>query len=290
MQKKLLALTISTLALSGQALAAPGDPVPNSFTNGTVADADQVNANFAEVVSQITTVNSSIPAAETTYDYNDFTSLYNQKVFSFTDSHGPVDTETRNYDRSVTNQLSFQRLRSSSSILLRRDDIFLDTSGDELRFIRRDLYNVTGGVATGLNYTETLSPGLFNRTTSMLLGRTVGTSSDITLSNGATGSSITTQTASLIAVNQSVTVPAGTFTGCMVIAHTREGINAGGSYKRMNTYCPTAGLVKQIQTRHIYDQTATASVNANVSTRTQVLELSSCTNSSDQNVNCVTGL
>lgn len=45
--------------LASSAQAAPGDAVPNTFSNGTPADADQVNANFSEVVNQISTLAES---------------------------------------------------------------------------------------------------------------------------------------------------------------------------------------------------------------------------------------
>ena len=58
MKKLLLTLAISS-AMSGAVFAAPGDAVPNTFTNGTPADADQVNANFSAVVTQISELATS---------------------------------------------------------------------------------------------------------------------------------------------------------------------------------------------------------------------------------------
>lgn len=53
MKKTILAIAISTTVFSGMAIAAAGDAVPNSFTNGTPADAAQVNANFDALSTQI---------------------------------------------------------------------------------------------------------------------------------------------------------------------------------------------------------------------------------------------
>jgi len=55
---KKIILAIATV-LAASVHAAPGDAVPNTFSNGTPADADQVNANFSEVVNQISTLVTS---------------------------------------------------------------------------------------------------------------------------------------------------------------------------------------------------------------------------------------
>jgi len=48
-----------TMIITSNLSAAPGDSVPNIFTNGTPANADLVNANFNEVVNQISTLATS---------------------------------------------------------------------------------------------------------------------------------------------------------------------------------------------------------------------------------------
>lgn len=57
--KPTLIATALTAIFSSNLYAAPGDAVPNTFSNGTPANADQVNANFTEVVNQISTLSTS---------------------------------------------------------------------------------------------------------------------------------------------------------------------------------------------------------------------------------------
>ena len=49
------ALTVTTLAVGALAMVALADPIvlPNTFQNGTVADADEVNANFDELTNAV---------------------------------------------------------------------------------------------------------------------------------------------------------------------------------------------------------------------------------------------
>ena len=53
MKKTLLAIAISATTFSSITMAAPGDPVPNVFSNGTPADATLVNENFDALSTQI---------------------------------------------------------------------------------------------------------------------------------------------------------------------------------------------------------------------------------------------
>ena len=60
-------LTLVLLAIP-LAVAAGTLAVPNTFTNGTVADADEVNANFGSVKAAVDDNDSRITAAQATAD------------------------------------------------------------------------------------------------------------------------------------------------------------------------------------------------------------------------------
>jgi len=401
MKKTLLAIAI-TSTMSATAFAAPGDAVPNSFSNGTPADADQVNANFTEIVNQISTLASStgvvgadgvgiesitdnndgtftitltdgnattmtlpagpagtdglngtngtngingtngtdgingtngtngvdgndgvgissvtdnldgtftitltdtssttltIPAGPAgsdgangldgtngtngvdgtdgvgissitddgagnvtinlsdgsstvhtvltnpTYSYRDYSHTYNTKTFVAQDTNGAFTQEERTFDRSVAGQVSFLRHRTGG-ISDKMDTIVLDNSGPELRMIQFDRHATLD--PNTVTESRTMTPGVLFRTETMEQGKTFG--SDSLLSRDGTPSSGVLQTAALIAVNQAVTVPAGSYTGCIKITRHRAARHLGSTYDRINTFCPGLGLVRQLHT------------------------------------------
>ena len=417
MKKTLLAIALSA-TFSATAFAAPGDAVPNSFSNGTPADADQVNANFTEVVNQISTLNDSItngtdgigissiidnnngtftinltdgtstihtkpkgdkgdigltglkgdkgdigltglkgdkgdigltglkgdkgdigltglkgdkgdigltglkgdkgdigltglkgdkgdtgltgPAgndapAATTYSFRTYGHTFNEKVFDVIDSRSKFISEIQTFTRSPgIVSYTRNRIKSNGVDTWKYETITLATSlePDEIKFTERKGHPVNAGTPDPLttSWTETLSPGHISRTGAMEQGKVFG--SDVSVSYddylNPVSSSVSIQTGALIAVNQTVTVPAGTFTDCIKTSITRSGIKAGGSLMRINTYCAGAGLVKQIQTKRFHNDNNSGTggllTNQPVLTQTFVKELSSCKDTNDLDV------
>lgn len=357
MKKTLLAIALSA-TFSATAFAAPGDAVPNSFSNGTPADADQVNANFTEVVNQISTLNDSItngtdgigissiidnnngtftinltdgtstihtkpkgdkgdigltglkgdkgdtgltgPAgndapAATTYSFRAYGHTFNEKVFDVIDSRSKFISEIQTFTRSPgIVSYTRNRIKSNGVDTWKYETITLATSlePDEIKFTERKGHPVNAGTPDPLttSWTETLSPGHISRTGAMEQGKIFG--SDVSVSYddylNPVSSSVSIQTGALIAVNQTVTVPAGTFTDCIKTSITRSGIKAGGSLMRINTYCAGAGLVKQIQTKRFHNDNNSGTggllTNQPVLTQTFVKELSSCKDTNDLDV------
>ena len=350
MKKTLLTIALTSV-FSASAFAAPGDAVPNSFSNGTPADADQVNANFTEVVNQISTLaesgvvgpegpqgpqgpagpqgdqgiqgltgpqgdqgiqgiagpqgdqgiqgvagpqgdqgiqgvagpqgdqgiqgltgndgvgiasvtddgagtltitldnaatsTHSIPSTAT-YSYRDYAHAYDTKTFTAQDTSGAFTQEVRTFDRTVTGQVSYLRHRTGGTAD-KMDTIVLDNSGAELKLIEFGRHGTLD--ANTVTETRTMSPGVLLRTETMEPGKTFG--SDSLLSRDSVASSGVLQTSTLIAVNQAVTVPSGSYTGCIKVAQHRAARHLGSTYDRINTFCPGVGLVRQLHTNWV---------------------------------------
>jgi len=235
MKKTLLALTFLTLAISGQTLAAPGDAVPNTFTNGAVANADQVNANFTAVVSQISEL-------ATTYSFRDYGHLYDTKTFSVVDSSGIYDNEVRTFTRT-SGQVSYTRDRSLSSARTQYQTIYLDTSGTDLLFTKIEGHSPVN--ITVIGNTNTMTPGVKMRTESMEVGKSFGSGS--VLSSTLNGTSAVVQTSILLAANVNLTVNSVDYNGCIQVSRHRAATRLGGRHDSVSTFCPGVGLVQEIQ-------------------------------------------
>ncbi len=311
MKKTILTIALTSI-ISFPALAAVGDNVPHSFSNGTPADANQVNANFAEVVTQISTLSASgvvgpqgepgtagvagdegvgvtsivddgagnltinlsdgsssvhiIPSV-TTYSYRDFGHTFSQKTFAVTDTRNKYDSEIRIFDRSVSGRVSYTRERLLNTNRIKYNTIMVDNSGPELLFVEFKSHDNSSLAVTN---TQIINNGLISRTENMEIGKTFGSDATVVSSNGAVDA-YTVQTSSLLSVNQSVTVPAGSFTGCIKVARHRSGNTLGTTNDLINTFCPGVGLVKQVFSKVFYN-TSSPSIRTEIT----VKELSSC--------------
>jgi len=208
----------------------------------------------------------------TTYSYRDFTQAYTSKTFNVSDSRGKYDSEIRTFDRSVSGRVSYLRDRVHSvNGRFKLDTIVLDNSGSELKFVGLKARNkFTGDVIADI----AIDPGLVARTASMQIGKTFGSDVKVTINDlvaGVTSTAYTQQRVVLVAANQTVTVPAGQFTGCIKLSSHRSGNALGETFDRTSTHCPSVGLVKQVQSRVFYD-----SVAPGIKTHTTVQELASC--------------
>ena len=126
MYKKLYK-TILLLSVSGGVWAA-GDPVPHQFSNGTPADANQVNQNFQELADRISEISASTqgPAGpqgeqgppgpgKPAYNYLDYSHNFSSKTFERSIDGILKSTETRTYDRSTPGTLVVHRHAISNS-------------------------------------------------------------------------------------------------------------------------------------------------------------------------------
>ena len=214
-----------------------------------------------------------IPATAT-YSYRDFGHTYGKKTFAVTDSRLKYDTEIRTFDRiSVPGQVSYTRDRRTDggTIAFRYHTITVDNSGSELLFKVLTTHDATAtDPSTVITETKTITPGLISRTESMELGKVYG--SDVTVASDINVDAFVVQTSALIAVNQSVSVAGGSFSGCIKISRHRSGNTLGETHQQISTFCPNVGLVKQIFSKVFYD------ASPEIRTHTTVKELSTCDN------------
>lgn len=278
MKKSFITLAITAALFSSTTLlAAPGDSVPNTFTNGNVADATEVNANFNEVTTQIGTVNTNVNSLTTTvntlssdvsaltttvnslptptttavYSYRDYRHTYTTKTFNVLSTdpgNNEFDTEVRTFDRTITNQVSFSRDRSLSGARTQYHTITLDDTGD-LLLTKFEVHNTT---TLAVTETRTLTPGITLRTENMEIGKTFGSASLLT--SDTNGDSAVIQTTALLGV-EDITVPMGSYTGCLKIMRDRNSERLGSNHKRIGWYCAGQGLVKQVEVREQWNGT-----------------------------------
>ena len=240
--------------------------VPNTFTSGQPARAAEVNANFADVESQIssnstliqqnatdilnnTNAISSIPA-QITYDYRDFTanSTITSKTFALNGNCGT--REVRTFTRTVVNngtEITMTRKRDTANVVcFWRDNIYLETQ-TERQLLSGKNYDPTTGELTG---TYTLDLPLTLETSSMGKGINIGDAAKIseTLA-GATPAyfgTIVQLNSALEIETTDVTVPAGTYSGCLKLSSIRRS-QAFGRYQQISWKCPGIGEVKRLQ-------------------------------------------
>jgi len=268
-------------------------PSGTNGTNGTdgigiASITDDGAGTLTITLTDTSETTHSIPIAATVYSYRNFGTTFGEKVFDVVDSRNKFISEIQTFTRSpgiVSHTRN--RIKPNGIDTWKYATITLDNSGDELLLVEKKDHPVNAGTPdpSTATYTETLSPGHIARTTTMEKGGVFGSDVAISYDDGVNPvrTTFSIQTGALIAVNQTVTVPAGTFTGCIKTSTNRSGINSGGSLQRINTFCPGAGLVKQIQTKKFYNDNNDglgSTTQSSVITHTFMKELSSCKNES----------
>ena len=312
MKKTLLAIAITASTFSGITMAAPGDAVPNTFSNGTPADATLVNENFDALSTQIGDLAASGVAgpvgpqgpvgiqgpqgdqgiqgiqgpagtsapAPTVYNFRDFSQTFNTKTFTVADTNGGYDKEIRTFTRVPGVSVSFTRERTLyddvNLIDVRQQyhTITFDVSGSEMLFTKFEGHNKS---SLAVVETRTMTPGVTFRTETMELGKTFGSDSYLTWSrtDGTSGSSAVNQTVTLISANQTVTVNGKTYNGCIKIARHRNSTKVN-TYDAINTHCPGVGMVRSVTTQLSFTAGDFVSVAPTLSTQSILLELSAC--------------
>lgn len=289
----------------------------NTFTNGDVADADDINHNFSLLDDRITSISltpgpqgpagpqgtagpqgiagengqnglngidgaAGVDGAQgpqgpqgpagadglngadgtgiTLQSNAGFTSsAYTEKVFTVTGTQGAWDTEIRSYNRTsnpdgtVSTQATHQRISAGNVFKHLVLEYLTDTSGDR-HFIEQKVYDPMN--ITTLNHTVTIAPGLVTRQSSMGVGLSWGSSSQLThtYEDGSPAQiSFAVDSRSLLGI-EDITLSSGAqYTGCLKIENTRSAESLGGQYQRISWYCPNnVGLVKYIMMRNTF--------------------------------------
>ena len=219
---------------------AAGPPVAHQFQSGQKAVASEVNANFQELADRI----SAIPGA-TTYAYQNYIgNNVTQKVFATSGTISCGNTETRNYSRTSvaggTQIVETHIVEDGDGACSYRtfEHLATTTSRDIVGWTTRDDTNPST-ILSEVTLTSPI-PGLLSV---MPLGGSWGSSSDAT--STPPGDPGMTEKNTLLGV-ENVTVPYGSFNGCLKI-HTLRTSASNGLFSRMSWYCPNVGLVKQMQ-------------------------------------------
>jgi len=277
MKTMLVALGLG-LVLPANVLAV-GPQVQHQFTNGTPANADQVNANFQELADRISDIPAGLqgpegpqgpvgatgpqgpqgdqgpqgvqgpegpqgPAGEalTSYNYAGYgSSAFTSKTFSATGVI-PFDTEIRTYEHPDANTTIETRNRTSLGSTVSYQKRTFVTSADDVRLTQRQDFQSFDTVV----FTHTLSPGLVVRKNGMQVGRPWSTGSIVTtvdVLGGSPDSSMVTAETRELEIVENVTVTAGSFQNCLKITTFRRGFQNG---LFIGWYCPNGvGLVKE---------------------------------------------
>lgn len=250
-------LASSFLLLSGIAVADDG------YTNGLPfrdhdeqvvsiqSVTDDGAGNLTVTLTDGTQSSHSIPVSQS-FNYRDYNSDASEKVFQVSGSavDGSIvgnlvyDTEVRRYDRTQPGIVSYSRDRKLGGINgsgVNYSVITLDKSTDKLLLSKFQRYSNNG---LTLKETRTMTPGVVFRTENMQIGKTFGSYSS--LDSTKAGLSSVIQSVTLLGLDD-VTVPAGSFTGCLKLLRHRNSERLGGVYDRINWFCPdNVGLVKSV--------------------------------------------
>jgi len=201
MKTMLVALGLG-LVLPANVLAV-GPQVQHQFTNGTPANADQVNANFQELADRISDIPAGLQGPEGPQGPVGATgpqgpqgdqgpqgvqgpegpqgpagsSAFTSKTFSATGVI-PFDTEIRTYEHPDANTTIETRNRTSLGSTVSYQKRTFVTSADDVRFTQRQDFQSNDTAV--LLYTHTLSPGLVVRKNDMQVGRPWSTGSIVT--------------------------------------------------------------------------------------------------------------
>ena len=230
-----------------------------TFSNGSVADANDVNTNFTELETRINTISLTPgPIGDTGlgivfHSWEGFsTTAWDEKVFIVAHSAGTYDQVVLTYVRTPidattgTIEITDQRTLSGAVVNHQVLQGSYDTAGDYTRTQKKTFANDT----TTLLDTRTISPGFVLRHNAMGEGMNWATASTITkVYADATPTEVHfgVDSRSLLAV-EDITVRNVTYTGCQKILANRSAVGFGGHHQRVSWFCPNGvGMVKQIR-------------------------------------------
>ncbi len=259
--KKLeIALSVAVMGLMINSVQAAG---LINFSNGAVADADDVNHNFTELELRI----NNIELAKGTIGVDgkgikfhtwvgfDASVGWESKTFIVTQSIGRHDKEVRSYTRTPvdtttgTGTIEMTRHRTLGSDVVRHDVLNYRYSAFERTLTQILRYEIDG---TTLVETVNLEPGVQLQRGVMGVGLNWASSTKVA-SQLADGSpediSFAIDDRSLLKVDK-ITVLGQDYEGCQKILIEQTGSHLWGNRKIINWYCPkNVGLVKQVFVR-----------------------------------------
>lgn len=213
-----------------------------------------ISVNAADIALNTTAIDSvaaqiAVISSPATYDYKKFTTTVSSKTFSMISPPGGGcgDTETRTFLRvangDVTN-LKINRTRTLTGNICHNKSFNYILTPDSKKLVSKENNDLAGNLWS----TDILGKPFTVAKSSMVEGKSFG---------GATGIKNQTVGGSLVLISsfvntvtvervQDVTVPAGTFTGCIKV-HTVRNSGGFGSFNRYSWFCPGIGEVKRTQ-------------------------------------------
>lgn len=229
----------------------------NIEANASATDAANASilvntANIASNTAAINSVASQVATISTpaVYDYKDYSTKVSSKTFSMQSAPAAAscgDTETRTFTRIVNGDVTnvqVNRIRTIAGSVCQNKNFNYVLTPESRKLVSKD-NNSLGG---NLKSTDFLGKPFTVRTSSMVEGKSFGGATGI--KNQIVGGSpilvsafVNTTTVERV---QSVTVPAGTFTGCLKI-HTVRTSGGFGAFNRYSWHCPGFGEVKRTQ-------------------------------------------
>lgn len=212
-----------------------------------------VSVNTSDITSNLVVINdvaAQVAAISTPpkYDYKNFSPNVSSKTFSMQGvSAGCGDTETRTLTSIVNGDVTnvqVNRIRTIAGNVCQNKNFNYILTPESRKLVSKD-NNSLGG---NLKSTDTLGKPFTVSTSSMTEGKSFGGATGI--KNQVVGGSPVLVSAFVNTVTvervQTVTVPAGTFTGCLKI-HTVRTSGGFGSFNRYSWHCPGFGEVKRTQ-------------------------------------------
>jgi len=220
----------------------------NTNTTNIQNNADAINYNATGIARNAAAI-AAIPSAAS-FDYRDFSTASNitSKTFTLTGSSFCGNRAVRTYNRAVNGSDTIVTMTrtwdNNGTVCEISDFIYLATPTNRL-MLSRKAYLPDGT----LNVTYDLDKPIILATSSMTRGVAISDASRITqtfvLSGSPTAYSAFFQTGAIEAL-EDVTVPAGTFTGCLKKSVLRNSSGFGANYT-IEWRCPGVGEVRRIQ-------------------------------------------
>lgn len=225
----------------------------NSHSASISDNTSAISVNVENISSNSDAINIvssqvAVISAPAIYDYKNYTTNVSSKTFSLQgDFGGCGETEQRIYARtingSVTN-LKLDRIRMVAGNICHYKGFNYELSESSKKLVSKENYDSLGNLYS----TDILGKPFTLRTSSMIEGKSFGGATGV--KNQVIGGTPVLITAFVNTTTvervQDVTVPAGTFTGCLKI-HTVRDSGVLGRFNRYSWHCKDVGEIKRTQ-------------------------------------------
>ncbi len=250
--KFLLVTAASLLAMSntmaaGLAQEVDGLLVTTESLNNTVDTNTSSISNINKDILYLYNKLNSIPVPDV-YDYKNFAGKVSSKTYKLQGFSGCGDTEIRTISRTVngtTTNLHVNRVRTLAGSICQNKGFNYEETENTQKLINKENLSFGGSIKS----VDILGKPIALLTSAMTQGSSFGNATGIKRLDVATGIktliSVFANTTTAVAI-EDVTVPAGTFTGCLKV-HTVRNSGAIGRFDRYSWYCPGLGEVKRTQ-------------------------------------------